>query len=1265
MRKGNKLFATLVVLIIALFSFSTVFAQTTASQDGLKATLTTDKDVYSVGDTVKVDVTIENTNSYALENVSYKAILPTGLVASKDSVLEKTFTKIEAGTKETISVTTTAVKDSSSIKTGDLNKSVSFIVMALAAAVIASVTYKKNRKAGNLFMCAVSLVVLAGLVTMLSAQTSAATKSFTLEKTVKVGNNDQKITATIYYEGQQESTTITSSATTVGNQSTEVQTTTVAATTKADETTSVTETDDQQDTTAEESTSAEEPTTVQEPTTMQESTTVQEETTVQETTVQETKQEETTEPTDTDTEYSRVSVHDPSVVKDPSTGNYYIFGSHMAWARSTDLENWTTFTNNINTNYATIFQTGGNWAKLGASNYNISGNLWAPDVIYNKSLGKWCMYMSVNGPNWNSSIALATADSIEGPYTYVGTVIYSGFNNGVNDVSLTDYQQVTGSTDISRYLSDTGAWNSRYGAHAIDPCVFYDEEGILWMSYGSWSGGIYMIKLDSSTGLRDYSRTYEYVAGDSDPYMGIKLAGGYSSSGEASYIQHIGNYYFLFISNGGLVANGGYNMRVYRSATVTGPYLDESGDSPKFTTNVSNTNGTIGNRLMTYYKWSNWKYAQVAQGHNSAFVDSDGKAYVVYHTRTNDGTEGHSVRVHQLFTNEDGWLVAAPYEYCGETLSSTGYTTDDVAGVYEILVHKTDINYSALEYVSTQELTLKADGTVEGAYTGTWKMTANSPYVTLTLDSITYKGVFVEQKVEGASYSTMTFTILGTNEINIWGSKYADDSLVIDLAMDGLTLPSGTFDDLDFTTDGLYGTTISWSSDNTDVLANDGSITPAAADTTVNVTVTVSKGESSKSKTFNVVVYADKSNATEPWLLASYFKNSPQDLSVAIQGTLQFPNPFNKNVNNGLQIYNGIIIKFNVTRTGNYEYLSNILGFTDSTASGKLYFTGGSYLGYNATGGYFDANVITGTTWSTGTDFIGTSASVEIHLLPSGYAVYVNGQLAYTQADITNGTIKGSNSISAYTSVLKWLNQNSDTLNFGWGSWWDGGLKGTISDVECYVYPIQKEDKTGYLYYQSYTKSDSISDWFSLTSGISSFFAVANDGDSHGNYFKFLADSSVSGNRGAYHYFPTEAQISGKYTIQADVKMTPGTVANRSLTDFTILGSESTISSGNINAGVTSGYILRLSAGPNSTNYYINGSSTQYVTIPSNTWVTVKVDVDTTTGTAYLTISGDSGDLFAGNITMNGTGVLKGLYTLRGRGLGTNSIDNISIKVNE
>ena len=37
---------------------------------------------------------------------------------------------------------------------------------------------------------------------------------------------------------------------------------------------------------------------------------------------------------------SRVSVHDPSIFKDPTDDTYYVLGSHIASASSEDLINW-------------------------------------------------------------------------------------------------------------------------------------------------------------------------------------------------------------------------------------------------------------------------------------------------------------------------------------------------------------------------------------------------------------------------------------------------------------------------------------------------------------------------------------------------------------------------------------------------------------------------------------------------------------------------------------------------------------------------------------------------------------------------------------------------------------------------------------------------------------------------------------------------------------------------------------------------------------
>ncbi len=530
-------------------------------------------------------------------------------------------------------------------------------------------------------------------------------------------------------------------------------------------------------------------------------------------------------------DYKRVSVHDPSIVKDPETGMYYVFGSHKAWAKSEDLISWTNFTTNVTTEYKTLF--GDVWEKYSktAANPDLNGNLWAPDVIYNETMGKWCMYMSINGNDWRSVIVLLTADNIEGPYEYVGGVMYSGFHDGatVNKAraEYSDVYKVLGEgADLSRYNStDIGKVN------AIDPNVEYDNEGNLWMTYGSWSAGVFQIKLDNATGLRDYNYTYENVNGKSDAYLGYKISGGYYNSGEGPYILATDDYYYLFVSIGNLEASGGYNMRVYRSESINGPYVDQNGNSSITTSwsanlgykedgqktkvwkNTSKYTSLLGIKLMGAYNMYGVSRIQVAQGHNSAFVDDDGKMYVVYHSRFAGGNEGHEVRVHQLFQTEDGWITAAPYEYSGETLKTDGYSAADVAGTYDFVIQRQDLVYAAnatpnvgesfwmnasksitvnsekvtltmrvdwLEdagkitdsqgVVYAMDVTLKEDGTIEGDYTGKWEFT-NGANVKMTIDGVEYTGVFVEQQNELATRDmTMTFTLVGGNKC-AWGVK--------------------------------------------------------------------------------------------------------------------------------------------------------------------------------------------------------------------------------------------------------------------------------------------------------------------------------------------------------------------------------------------------------------------------------------------------------------------------------------------------------------
>lgn len=499
---------------------------------------------------------------------------------------------------------------------------------------------------------------------------------------------------------------------------------------------------------------------------------------------------------------NRVSVHDPSIVWEPVSQTYYIFGSHRASAKTTDMMNWTAFTapwatatSTDATNSAALAEAI-KWSKRGSTSYSVDGNMWAPDVIWNKAMNKWCMYLSVNGDNWYSSIVLLTSDNIEGPYLYQGSVVMSGFHSGTS-YKDTDLEKAIGTQASlpSRYAVGN-KWGNRY-PNCIDPCVFYDENGKLWMSYGSWSGGIWMLELDENTGLRDYTIDYPLTgSGDGitiDPYFGKKIAGGFYVSGEASYIEYIGGYYYLFVTYGGLAAggvptdynNGGYQMRVFRSENPDGPFIDSRNNSAVFSSYLlnfgpkENDNNRGENIFGAYTSWGNQAKGNLgerSQGHNSIIAAEDGRTYLVYHTRFQNWGESHQVRVHQVFQSKNGWLVVAPFEYTGEEVKSADIATtqqiatDRIPGKYKLLIHEYKLDHTKKAAAEPVDIELTTDGNITGKYTGTWKVEAGTSYVTLKIGSTYYHGVMVEQTLEPSTTKAPAFTaVAATTGTTAWG----------------------------------------------------------------------------------------------------------------------------------------------------------------------------------------------------------------------------------------------------------------------------------------------------------------------------------------------------------------------------------------------------------------------------------------------------------------------------------------------------------------
>ncbi len=513
---------------------------------------------------------------------------------------------------------------------------------------------------------------------------------------------------------------------------------------------------------------------------------------------------------------SHVTVHDPSILK--ANGTYYVFGSHLADAKSTNLMDWTQMNPDWNwrggdnwkndsvygevlTNLAEPFAWAGyddGMAKNGRL------RVWAPDVKYNPdyawedgSKGAYMLYYCTTSTWRRSCIGYGVSKTPEGPYRHIDTIIYSGFtetgepdngepeeggvstrntrwdNDYLNLKELIDAGTIADVSD--KWFTSSGGWNENYAPNAIDPTIFFGKDDKMYMCYGSWSGGIFILELDKATGAVKYpgeDGTDDGSGNFVDRYFGTHIAGGNHQSGEGAYILYDkeSGYYYMYETYGGLEADGGYNMRLFRSENVYGPYLDAADRNAK---DNGRDNDKYGIKLIGNYQFEGQPGYRAA-GHNSAFIDDDGQRYLIHHQRFDQRRwPDHEVRVRQQYLNEDGWPVPAVYEYRGEKIGH--YSEDEIVGTYDLINHGTATNG---DMIFSTKVTLAADGTVSGSMNGSWEKSTGIgkayDYITLELDGVVYKGFLHKQFNEyNSPQKVMTFSVIGDNNTCLWGSHEA------------------------------------------------------------------------------------------------------------------------------------------------------------------------------------------------------------------------------------------------------------------------------------------------------------------------------------------------------------------------------------------------------------------------------------------------------------------------------------------------------------
>lgn len=425
------------------------------------------------------------------------------------------------------------------------------------------------------------------------------------------------------------------------------------------------------------------------------------------------------------------NVHDPSVIKH---GEYfYSFSTDAGYGisvrpgiqirKSKDLIQWSFV--------GWVF----NSLPTQGSNFIIQGggtpfqSLWAPYVLKVGNEFRLYYSLSCSLPRL-SAIGLVTATNPEGPWTEQGLAVVSKNDNTIQ-------------------------------TNAIDATVIVTPSGEHWMYYGSAWDGIYILKLNPATGLAQNS-------GD----KGVRIAqrgftgptvNGNIEGAEIIYHAAQGKYY-LFIAYDWLETK--YNVRVARSSSPQGPFLDFNGNDVN---NVADDKPMI---LASYKFQGHGGWQGVA--HCSVFEDN-GQYYMVHQGRPGIDKYYMVMHVRKIFWMENGWPVVSPERYAN--VAQTNITSSELAGEWEQIVLGYQIvpgyanEQTSPDFQVAVNMTLNADGKINGDANNSW--TYNSPWLTLSWAGGSFTDKLYVARERDWEQKDTTIIATGLNQAGtaIWGKK--------------------------------------------------------------------------------------------------------------------------------------------------------------------------------------------------------------------------------------------------------------------------------------------------------------------------------------------------------------------------------------------------------------------------------------------------------------------------------------------------------------
>jgi arabinan endo-1,5-alpha-L-arabinosidase len=305
---------------------------------------------------------------------------------------------------------------------------------------------------------------------------------------------------------------------------------------------------------------------------------------------------------------------DPAVIRGKD-GYWYAYGTSdplregegmrhlLPISRSTDLVSWEYVGD------AFTEATLPTWADTSQG-----ASLWAPDIRYVD--GQYRLYYVVTETtlgSGSSAIGVATAPTPTGPWTDSGDPVVDP--------------------------RPAGQWN-------FDPSLVVGPDGVEYLFYGSYYGGIWVTELSE----------------DGTEAVGTPIQVAIDNKYEGAFVMWHDGYWYIFMSSANCCAGPttGYSVHVARSEAITGPYVDQQG--------ISILQSRAGGTPILAPNGNTW----IGTGHNTVVTDLAGQDWIIYHAidRTDpylDGTSGINER--PMLLDRLDWVDGWPTVNAGEWAS--------------------------------------------------------------------------------------------------------------------------------------------------------------------------------------------------------------------------------------------------------------------------------------------------------------------------------------------------------------------------------------------------------------------------------------------------------------------------------------------------------------------------------------------------------------------------------------------------------------------